>query len=72
MVRLLYGGRASLFIGITAALVTTILAVIFALLSGYYGGLTDTVISRAMDVIWSFPVVLLGIALGIQRELEAR
>ncbi len=65
MVRLLYGGRASLFIGITAALITTILAVFFGLLSGYFGGWTDTVISRAMDVIWSFPVVLLGIAIGI-------
>jgi peptide/nickel transport system permease protein len=65
MVRLLYGGRASLFIGITAAIITTILAVILGLLAGYYGGWTDTVISRAMDVVWSFPVVLLGIALGI-------
>ena len=65
MVRLLYGGRASLFIGIVAAIITTILAVIFGLLAGYYGGWTDTIISRVMDVIWSFPVVLLGISLGI-------
>jgi len=65
MVRLLYGGRASLLIGITAAVITTILAVVLGLLAGYYGGFTDTVISRALDVIWSFPVVLLGIALGI-------
>jgi peptide/nickel transport system permease protein len=65
MVRLLYGGRASLFIGIVAAIITTILAVILGLLSGYYGGFTDTFISRAMDVVWSFPVVLLGISLGI-------
>jgi peptide/nickel transport system permease protein len=65
MVRLLYGGRASLFIGILAALITTILAIVLALLAGYYGGWIDTIISRAMDVIWSFPVVLLGIALGI-------
>jgi peptide/nickel transport system permease protein len=65
MVRLLYGGRASLFIGVFSAIITTILAVFFGLLSGYYGGITDTIISRAMDVIWSFPVVLLGIALGI-------
>ena len=65
MVRLLYGGRASLFIGIAAALITTILAVILGLMSGYYGGWTDTIISRAMDVVWSFPVVLLGIAIGI-------
>jgi peptide/nickel transport system permease protein len=65
MVRLLYGGRASLFIGIVAALITTILAVVCGLLAGFYGGWTDTIISRAMDVIWAFPVVLLAIAIGI-------
>jgi peptide/nickel transport system permease protein len=65
MVRLLYGGRASLFIGIVAALITTILAVFFGLLAGYYGGWSDTIISRVMDVVWAFPVVLLAIALGI-------
>jgi len=65
MVRLLYGGRSSLFIGIVAAIITTILAVIFGLLSGYYGGFTDTVISRIMDVVWAFPVVLLALSLGI-------
>jgi peptide/nickel transport system permease protein len=65
MVRLLYGGRASLFIGIVAAVITTTFAVIFGLLAGYYRGWTDTIISRIMDVIWSFPVVLLAISLGI-------
>jgi peptide/nickel transport system permease protein len=65
MVRLLYGGRSSLFIGIVAAIITTFLAVVFGLLAGYYSGWTDTVISRIMDVIWAFPVVLLAIALGI-------
>jgi peptide/nickel transport system permease protein len=65
MVRLLYGGRSSLFIGIVAAIITTILAVVFGLLAGFYGGWTDTVISRIMDVIWAFPVVLLAIAIGI-------
>jgi peptide/nickel transport system permease protein len=65
MVRLLYGGRSSLFIGIVAAVITTVLAVIFGLLAGFYSGWIDTVISRIMDVIWAFPVVLLAIALGI-------
>jgi peptide/nickel transport system permease protein len=65
MVRLLYGGRSSLFIGIVAAIITTFLAVVFGLLAGFYGGFTDTVISRVMDVIWAFPVVLLAIAIGI-------
>ncbi len=65
MVRLMYGGRVSLFIGIVSALITVLLATIFGLLAGYHRGWTDTVISRTMDVIWAFPVLLLAIALGL-------
>ncbi len=65
MVRLMYGGRMSLFIGIVSALVTVVLATILGLLAGYYRGWTDTVISRALDVIWAFPVMLLAIAFGL-------
>ena len=64
MVRLLYGGRTSIYIGVAAAVVTTVLAVIVALLAGYYRGWIDAVLSRILDVIWAFPVLLLGIALG--------
>jgi peptide/nickel transport system permease protein len=64
MVRLMYGGRTSLFIGIVSALITTLLATLLGLFGGYYGGRIDAVISRTMDVIWAFPVLLLGIALG--------
>jgi len=63
-VRLLYGGRNSLLIGVAAALGTIFLGVILGLLAGYVRGWTDGVISRILDVIWSFPVILLGIALG--------
>src|SRR6476469_1269140 len=64
MVRLMYGGRTSLFIGVMSAIITTVLAVALGLIAGYYRGWSDSVISRTMDVIWSFPVLLLGIALG--------
>lgn len=64
MVRLMYGGRTSLLIGISASLLTTALAIVLALLAGYFRGRTDTVISGVLDVIWAFPVLLLGIALG--------
>jgi len=64
MVRLMYGGRTSLLIGVTAAIITTLLAVGLGLIAGYYRGWPDAVISRVLDVIWAFPVVLLGIALG--------
>jgi peptide/nickel transport system permease protein len=63
-VRLLYGGRNSLVIGVSAALITTLFAVLLGILSGYLRGFTDSVISRTMDVVWAFPVILLGIALG--------
>jgi peptide/nickel transport system permease protein len=62
--RLLYGGRNSLFIGVTSAAICTILSVILALLAGYFGGIVDWIISRFFDLIWAFPVILLSIALG--------
>jgi peptide/nickel transport system permease protein len=63
-VRLLYGGVNSLKVGIGSALICVFLAVILALLAGYYGGWVDTVIARFFDIIWAFPVILLAIALG--------
>ena len=63
-VRLLYGGRNSLKIGIGSAIFCTAFALLFALLAGYYGGWVDWLISRAFDLIWAFPVLLLAIALG--------
>ena len=63
-VRLLYGARNSLLIGIAAALLTTILATLVGLVAGFYGRWVDAVARSALDVIWAFPVVLLGVALG--------
>jgi peptide/nickel transport system permease protein len=65
MVRLMYGGRTSLIVGVASALITTILATVLGLLAGYFRGWIDPVISRSMDVLWAFPVFLLAIALGI-------
>lgn len=65
MVRLMYGGRTSLQIGITAALIATIIAVVLALLAGYFRGWVDGLIARTLDVIWSLPVFLIGLSLGI-------
>ncbi len=65
MVRLMYGGRTSLFVGIVAALITTLLGTALGLLAGYYRGWLDGTIARVLDVIWAFPVILLGAALGL-------
>jgi peptide/nickel transport system permease protein len=63
-VRILYGGLNSLKIGIGSALICTLIAVVLALLAGYYGGWIDWIITRFFDLIWAFPVLLLAIALG--------
>jgi peptide/nickel transport system permease protein len=62
--RILYGGRNSLQVGIISAVICSIFSIILALLAGYYGGKTDWIITRFFDLIWAFPVILLGIALG--------
>ena len=69
MVRLLYGGRNSLLIGVVAALITTLVGILVGVLAGYFRGWTDSVLSRAMDILWAFPVILLGIALGTSLAL---
>jgi peptide/nickel transport system permease protein len=69
MVRLLYGGRNSLVIGITAAFMTTLLSIILGVVAGYFRGSSDAVIRALLDVMWSFPVIILGTALGVALAL---
>lgn len=61
---LLYGGRASLQIGVTSAVLCCVVATLVALVAGFFGGLTDTILSRLMDIIWAFPVYLLAISIA--------
>jgi peptide/nickel transport system permease protein len=69
MVRLLYGGRNSLLIGVTAALITTLLSILLGTLAGYFRGWVDVVIRTLLDIMWSFPVIILGVALGVALAL---
>ena len=69
MVRLLYGGRNSLLIGVTAALITTVLSILLGLIAGFFRGPIDTVIRVLLDILWSFPVIILGVALGVALAL---
>lgn len=63
-VRLLYGARTTLMIGGGAVLLTLLFAVPLGLAAGYFGGRTDAWISRLLDLIWSFPALLLGALLS--------
>jgi peptide/nickel transport system permease protein len=65
MVRLMYGGRISLLVAISAALISTMLAVVLGLLAGYFRGWADTVIARTLDAIWSLPVFLIALSIGV-------
>jgi peptide/nickel transport system permease protein len=64
MVRLLYGGRNSLFVGFMAAVITAVFAVSLGLAAGFLRGWSDRVITNLFDILWSFPVLLFAIALG--------
>ena len=61
--RLIWGGRASLLVGILPTVAAGIVALGLGLLAGYAGGAVDHVIMRALDVFFAFPLVLLAIAI---------
>jgi peptide/nickel transport system permease protein len=61
--RMIYGTRVSLVIGVMAVSVAMIIGVSIGLVGGYYGGKLDEVLMRLMDIIFSFPDLLLAIAL---------
>jgi peptide/nickel transport system permease protein len=62
--RMLYGGRNSLLIGVSAALLTCLLGTLIGLTAGFFGGGVDAVLSRLLDVVWAFPVYLFAICLS--------
>jgi peptide/nickel transport system permease protein len=68
-VRMLYGGRNSLIVGFSATAITMIIAVLIALFAGYYRGWVDSVLTRLLDVIWAYPAILLGVAIGTSLAL---
>lgn len=63
LARLIYGARTSLIIGVLATLVSLLFGVTLGILAGYYRRWSDSVISRMMDTLLSFPQLLFAIAL---------
>jgi len=60
---LMFGARTSLIIGVASTMLALVLGVPLGIVAGYYRGWADNVISRVMDVLLSFPVLLLSISL---------
>jgi peptide/nickel transport system permease protein len=63
LVRILYGARISLLVGVVATVLATVAGVVVGLVAGYLGGVVDLVLARFMDMVLSFPYLLLAIAL---------
>ena len=64
LTRLLFGARISLFIGVACVAFSLVVGVPVGAAAGFLGGATDMVISRLVDVMLSFPSVLLAIAIA--------
>ena len=62
--RVLFGGRVSLAIGILAPVLSALAGVWAGMLAGYLGGWTDRLLSRASDLLMSFPTLLLGVMIA--------
>jgi len=68
LVRTLEGGRISLLVGLVATLVSLVIGVTYGSIAGFYGGYTDRVMMRIVDIIYALPfmffVILLMVIFG--------
>ena len=68
LVRTLEGGRISLLVGVVATLVSLVIGVTYGSVAGFYGGITDRVMMRIVDIIYALPfmffVILLMVVFG--------
>ena len=62
--RLLYAGRISLSVGFVAMLVTVSIGTLVGLISGYFGGIMDTILMRVTDALMCFPTIFLLLVLA--------
>ncbi len=70
--RLMYGTQISMVIGLTSVVLSLFLGVLLGGLSGYYGGLADTVIQRVIEILRSIPTIPLwmGLAAALPQDWD--
>lgn len=61
--RLLFGARISLSFGLSVTVLTALVGISIGFISGYFGGIIDTIIMRVVDVWLAFPFLLMAVAL---------
>lgn len=59
--RLIYGGRISISVGLLGVLVSSVIGVFLGITAGYYRGLLDDIIMRAVDIFMAVPLLLLAL-----------
>jgi peptide/nickel transport system permease protein len=64
LVRIAYGTQISLLVGVVATLITVAIGSVVGLIAGFFGGLTDSILARGIDVMLSIPFLLFAIALA--------
>jgi len=64
-IRVVYGTRISLTVGIISALIVVIIGIIYGSISGYFGGKVDLIMMRIVDIIYALPDVLIVILLSV-------
>ena len=62
--RVIYGGRISLLVALLATAVSLLIGLVWGLVSAFYGGFIDATLSRLMELMMAFPILLLAIALA--------
>jgi oligopeptide transport system permease protein len=64
-IRVIYGTRVSLAVGIVAALMVVLIGIIYGSVAGYFGGKVDLIMMRIVDIIYSLPDMLIIILLSV-------
>ncbi|MDP6924138.1 MAG: ABC transporter permease [Candidatus Scalindua sp.] len=67
-IRILYGGRISLLVGVVATLVSIVIGLSYGAVSGYFGGMVDSIMMRVVDVLYGLPFIFLVILLMVLFE----
>ena len=63
LVRIAYGARISLIVGVVATALTVAVGAVVGLIAGYFGGVTDSILARFMDWLLAIPFLLFAISL---------
>jgi peptide/nickel transport system permease protein len=61
--RIIYGARASLFVGVLSVVAAAVIGTLIGLVAGYFGRWVDALTMRVMDIVFAFPSILLALAI---------